>query len=228
MASLIDGAQGRRGWRVAVVGHGLLAGAIREVLGSSPRGGDGYVRAVPDISDLTGARVLDGQPTGSQQGQLLVTASDGWDCRAYDAVQAHCAEYRRSWLPVRTELGRTVIGPCYTPGVPGCVTCAELRRSLADEHYAARESVRQEHGRLADQPSPWLTISTARTVAAVTADEVIRSGQSSSGRTRCALLYVHLDTLAVSTHRFLPDPLCPICGALPDDTREAARIVLRA
>ena len=227
-ASLGDSAQGRRGWRVAVVGHGLLASAIREVLGTSPCGGDVYAHTVPDISDLTIARVLDGQSARSQEGQLLVTASDGWDCRAYEAIQAHCAEYRRSWLPVRTELGRTVIGPCYTPGMPGCLTCAELRRSLADELYAARESVRQEYSRLADQPSPWLTIITARTVAAVTAEEVIRSGQSSSGRTRCALLYVHLDTLVVSTHRFLPDPLCPICGALPDDTREAARIVLRS
>jgi ribosomal protein S12 methylthiotransferase accessory factor len=179
---------------------------------------------IPDLSDL---RHLVGDADGSRDGRLLVTASDGWDCRAYERIQALCAAHRTSWLPVRTELGQTVIGPIYTPGVAGCVTCAELRRSLADEQFAVRQSVRQRYVRLADQPSPWLTVLTARTVAAVTADEVIRSSLPRSGRTSCAMLYVDLETLAVGTHRFLPDPLCPVCGALPDDSREAARIVLR-
>ena len=196
---------------IAIVGQGLLASAIGEALSAS-----GY--AVTHPSELmTGA-----EGATADDGQLLVTATDGWDCRDYERVQAHCTAHRRSWLPVRTELGRTVIGPFYTPGVPGCLTCAELRRSLADEHFAVRESIRQENAQLADQPSPWLTALTARTVAAVTAGEVIRPVRS-----RCGLVYVHLDTLAVSEHRFLPDPLCPVCGALPDDSSEEAQIVLR-
>jgi ribosomal protein S12 methylthiotransferase accessory factor len=71
-----------------------------------------------------------------------------------------------------------------------------------------------------------LTTLTARTVAVLTADEV-QSMRSGSGRTRGALLYVDLETLAVSTHTFLPDPLCPVCGTLPPDSAEAARIVMR-
>jgi ribosomal protein S12 methylthiotransferase accessory factor len=83
--------------------------------------------------------------------------------------------------------------------------------------------VLEKYERLVDQPSAWLTHLTARTVAALTADEV-RPG---SGRTDGAVLYVDLESLAVSTHRFLPDPLCPVCGELPADSPEAARITLR-
>ncbi len=226
-ASPGDSAQLQRGWRVAVVGHGLLASAIREALATTRCGGEVYNGTVPDISDLPNLAGLTGEITGWQDSQLLVTASDGWDHRAYEPLQTHCTAYGRSWLPVCTELGRIVIGPGYTPGVPGCLACAKLRRSLADEQFAVRESMRYEHARLADQPSPWLTAITARTVAAVTAEEFMQRRRSQPGRTRSALLYVHLDTLAVSTHRFLPDPLCSVCGALPDDGPEAARIVLR-
>ena len=202
------GTRDTRDTPVAVVGHGLLATAISEALGAG-RFPD-HVRAddVGHLADL--------------DGHLLVTTSDGWDCRAYEQTQALCLAHGMSWLPVRTELGRTVIGPRYTPGVPGCVSCAELRRSLADDHYAVRQSVRDRYERLAEQPSPWLTALTARTVAAVTTAEVCQPEH-----TRGALHYVDLDTLAVSTHRFLPDPLCPVCGAVPADSPEAARVVLR-
>jgi ribosomal protein S12 methylthiotransferase accessory factor len=212
-ASHRDSAQALRGQRVAIVGHGLLATAISDALAG--------MSDVEDLADLVG------DPEGPRDGQLLVTANDGWDCRAYERIQALCVAHRWSWLPVHTELGRTVIGPLYTPGVAGCVTCAELRRSLADDHFAVRQSVRERYMKLADQPSPWLTVLTARTVAAVTADEAIRSAQSRSGRTSGALLYVDLATLAVSTHRFLPDPLCHVCGTLPADGPEGAHISLR-
>jgi len=222
-----DSAQVLRGLRVTIAGHGLLATVISETLSAGPCLGQVRAHDVAEMSSLSDLADLAGNAGRSPDSQLLVTVSDGWDCRAYERIQALCAVHRTSWLPVRTELGRTVIGPCYAPGVAGCVTCAELRRSLADEQFAARESVRQRYVRLAEQSSAWLTTLTARTVAALTAEEVIRSPRSRSARTRCALLYVDLGTLAVSTHRFLPDPLCPVCGTLPADSAEAVRIALR-
>jgi ribosomal protein S12 methylthiotransferase accessory factor len=41
------------------------------------------------------------------------------------------------------------------------------------------------------------------------------------------MVYIDLKTLRVTSHRFLPDPLCPDCGDLPADDAAAARIVLR-
>jgi ribosomal protein S12 methylthiotransferase accessory factor len=235
-ANHLDSAVSLRRQRVAVVGHGLLATAISESLGAYPCFDQVRAHDLAEISDLSDLGDLVGDVGPPDEGPVLVTASDGWDCGDYERIQVLCAAHGTSWLPLCTELGRTVIGPLYTPGEPGCAQCAELRRSLANEHSAARESLRHRYMQLADQPSSWLTAITARTVAAVTADVVIRSGRPrsghtrhapQSGHTRHALLYVDLDTLAVSTHRFLPDPLCPACGTLPMDSPEAARITLR-
>jgi ribosomal protein S12 methylthiotransferase accessory factor len=219
--------QSLHGQRVAIVGNGLLATAISESLSADPCIGQVGAHDLTGVSDFLELAEFAGDADPTQGGRVLVTASDGWDCRDYERIQALCAAHGTSWLPVRTELGRTVLGPFYTPGEPGCVQCAEQRRSLANEHYAARESVRQRYVQLTGQPSSWLTVAAAQTVAALTTDEVIRSGWPRSGRTRHALLYVDLDTLAVSTHRFLPDPLCPACGTLPADNPAAARITLR-
>jgi ribosomal protein S12 methylthiotransferase accessory factor len=196
---------------VAIVGQGLLAGAIRAALPSGSVATRTYA-AVGD-ADLCDAA-------------LLVTASDGWDCASHGRIQELCLANRLSWLPVWVELGRVVIGPLYTDGTAGCVSCAELRRSVADDHFAVRRSVRESHPRLADRPSPWLTELTARTVGALVADEVV-AARSRMGRTVCALVYVDLETLAVSTHTFLPDPLCPTCGAAPADDADRARIELQ-
>lgn len=212
--------------RVVIAGQGLLAAAISERLGAEPsldvgiRAGTVSSLDLKELTDLTG-------PAGSAPGgQVLITASDGWDCRGFEFIQEFCAAHGLSWLPVRTELGRTVLGPLHIPGETGCVRCAELRRSVADQHSAARDSLRQKYPRLADQPSPWLTAAAAGTIAALTADEVT-GPQWRSGRTHLALLYIAHDDLTVSTHPFLPDPLCSACGTLPDDSPEGVRIVLR-
>lgn len=205
----------KTGRRVVVAGGGLLATAIGEWLSAAPGLNVTRTDTAPGIGDL--ADLADDS--------VLITASDGWDCRGFERILALCTSHRMSWLPVYTELGRAVIGPLHAPGEVGCVQCAGMRRTVADEHSAARESLRQKYPQLADQPSPWLTTAAGRTVAALAADEVTGPGPR-SGRTCRALLYVALDTLAVTTHRFLPDPLCPACGTLPADGPDAARLTL--
>lgn len=204
--------------RVIIAGHGLLADSIIESL-AAIGGLDVTVRAC--------GRALPGDLGEPGDLGALITASDGWDRRDADRIQAHCAARRRPWLPVRTELGRVVIGPLDDPAEAGCARCADLRRRVADRYSAARDALPGKYPRLADQPSPWLTTAAARTVAALVTDEITALGFR-PGRTRRALLYVALDTLAVSTHPFLADPLCPACGTLPDDSKETARITLRA
>jgi ribosomal protein S12 methylthiotransferase accessory factor len=151
---------------------------------------------------------------------VLVVAADGWDTRRHPEVRQEARDRGVPWLPVRAELGRVVIGPVELPGAAGCVRCAESRRALARTHPAGHEAVLRRHGEaLADRPSSWLTTLAADVVAALVAEEV-----TAWSRTRNALLYVDLNTLGVTTHRFLPDPLCPGCGGLPPDT--AAPVVL--
>ncbi|GLZ31005.1 SagD family biosynthesis docking scaffold protein [Lentzea sp. NBRC 105346] len=94
-------------------------------------------------------------------------------------------------LPVREEPGRVVIGPST------CPVCFELRRSL-------------DH-----RPPVAPTALACDTVAALVADEI-----EALERTTDAVLFVDLASLRVTRHRFLPEPLCPRCGNLPDDGPE--------
>lgn len=143
---------------------------------------------------------------------VVIVASDGWDTDGYPAVRASGA----SWLPVRTELGRVVLGPLEVPGEAGCVACAAYRRRLARDHLDAYDAL---VGRLAGRPSSWLTPLACETVATLAADEALRASTRTS-RTRNALLIVNLADLSVSRHAFLPDPRCPVCGSLDPDPGE--------
>src|SRR5260370_40637368 len=163
--------------RVAVAGHGLLATAISESLGADPRVDSVRACDLADVSSAADLAGLLGTADRPGDGRVLVTASDGWDCRDYERIQALCAAGGTCWLPVRTELGAAVLGPWYVPREAGCVQCAELRRSLANEHYAARETVRRDHVEMMDQPSSWLTVLAARAVAAGAARRAGRSGR---------------------------------------------------
>ena len=39
---------------------------------------------------------------------------------------------------------------------------------------------------------------------------------------------MNLRTLSTSSHSFLPDPTCPMCSSLPNDTAELAQIRLQS
>lgn len=192
-----------------VVGSGRLADAVRS--------------ALTPVADLAkpGNRLASARPD-----RLLLAVSDGWQ-RDYAPVRVAAAADRAGWLPVRTELGYAVIGPTEVAGRPGCVDCAEARRQRIHPDRHCRAAVWQQHGQeLADRPSAWLTGLSADLIGALVTDEVQRLAGGGPPRTRQALLRVALASLAVTRHRFLPDPVCPTCGALPDDSPEQARIRL--
>jgi ribosomal protein S12 methylthiotransferase accessory factor len=136
---------------------------------------------------------------------ILVVVGDGWQTRPGAAP----------WLPVRVELGQAVIGPLVRPGIPGCPSCMDGRRRAARPDGAVRAAVLDTYG----GGSALLTGPALDTVAAL----VVRAVSAPrTGVFRC----VALDTLRVTTHRYLPDPLCPECGALPPDTAAAAVLEL--
>ena len=150
-------------------------------------------------------------------GALVVVATDSWDTSSYPTIRQTCREQGVPWLPVRAELGRVVIGPVELPDATGCGTCFELRRGRSRPNAEEHRLVFEQHAaRLTRQPSSWLTVLGCDTVSALVSDEVRRI-EDGRGRTRNAVLYVDLEHLAVTPHRFLPEPRCPDCGALPED-----------
>ncbi|MGR6919251.1 TOMM precursor leader peptide-binding protein [[Actinomadura] parvosata] len=164
--------------------------------------------------------------SGLEGATAVVAASDGWDLTPVPRARELASSLGCWLIPVRTELGRIVIGPAERQGLPGCAECGELRRSLARDDAAAYDAVRRQHGpTLAARPAPGLTALAIDLAAALVAEDAAADGLP---RSRNALVYIDLETLEVRVHRFLPDPRCEVCGRLPSDSEAAARLELPA
>lgn len=126
------------------------------------------------------------------------------------------------------SLDEGVVGPLVYPGKPGCSVCAQTRRFMA-------QSKSKEMANLLNGPpvpgdiarktrsSPSGLLHTAYLLVS----EAQRILQGSQANTEEHMYYINLKTLKSSRHFFLPDPLCPVCGRLPDDSSAAARISLQ-
>ncbi|MEV8632414.1 TOMM precursor leader peptide-binding protein [Streptosporangium sp. NPDC051023] len=173
----------------------------------------GEGRIADAIRGLRG--VLDGEWEGA-----LIVAGDTADLDLTEGPGI-------AWLPVRVELGTAIIGPAVTPGTPGCPACAATRRTRAREDSALRAEARKRYPERYAAPTPWLAAPAVDTVARLAVAEAGELLSGAPGRTSGAEIHVRLDTLSSAVHRFLPDPACPECGGLPDDSRRDARIELR-
>ncbi|MGH8885316.1 MAG: TOMM precursor leader peptide-binding protein [Egibacteraceae bacterium] len=160
---------------------------------------------------------------------VVVLAADGWDPGLHACLNAECLTRGIPWLPAYIEPGRAVIGPCALPGQRGCVACAQMRQRAARQDAEEFSQLAERcAGELAVPSRSWLTTSTAELIAALVAEEVDRIATvPGKARTRNTLVCLDLAGLRTSVHRFLADPLCPVCGDPPDDTEEAARIMVR-
>jgi ribosomal protein S12 methylthiotransferase accessory factor len=135
----------------------------------------------------------------------------------------------RPLLFVQVEPGAVTIGALTVPGERGCQLCL-LRRQDAARAVAA-EGERELWAALARGDTlpapPPLAASLVEAVAAVVTAECAALHQSQPAWTRGAVVAVDPFSLAVSRHRFLPDPVCPVCGDLPDDNPAAAALALQ-
>jgi ribosomal protein S12 methylthiotransferase accessory factor len=130
-----------------------------------------------------------------------------------DAVQRADEAPEPVTLAVHHSGGAVFIGPVTRPGVRGCARCAALRRRAvtADPHHSAVL-------RSAGDPPPSVAVDL---VARLVATDLAKLPGTGSFRR------VDLRTLAVSRHRFLPDPGCERCGDVPADDPAAATIAVR-
>lgn len=183
--------------------------------------GEGRLREVVATHLAADHRISCGLPDGpAEDSTAVVVVADAW---LEDSV-ALGPDGAAAVLPVSTELGHVIIGPLTRPGRPGCWMCARLRRSR--NHPERDLAVRRNQQALASRPSSWLTSFAADAVAALVHDEITALVAGAGPRTESSFLRVSLADLTVRTHRVLPDPLCPVCGELPEDTAEAAVLSL--
>jgi ribosomal protein S12 methylthiotransferase accessory factor len=175
---------------------------------------------------VTTDETVRGKPS-MESGPMMVVATDTTD--QLEVLWTRALRHGTAWLPVYAELDRVVIGPGVRPGEAGCVRCFDRRRSSASADPKARADLQTKHGlEISRSRSPLLVPLTAVMASSVAAEEVASWAAGIAGRTRQAAIMLNLATLAVSVHRFLPDPFCPLCGGLPEDSPEGARIVPRS
>ena len=65
-------------------------------------------------------------------------------------------------------------------------------------------------------------------MATLICNEVQRVLQGESSNLEERVFITNLRTLSNSSHFFLPDPSCPMCSSLPNDTSELAQIRLQS
>jgi ribosomal protein S12 methylthiotransferase accessory factor len=158
---------------------------------------------------------------------LVVAVSESADLPGMSAVRRACAASGVDWLSVSIESDRAYVGPVSGHGRPGCDICARRRRQAARKRAHQHETVRRHQPELDRTRSPLLSGFAVDLVAALTGATV--AGAARAGACPPAtFVAIDLAELAVSRHRFLPDPGCPECGGLPPDSPDGARILLRS
>lgn len=162
---------------------------------------------------------------------LFLSIHDTWQPRTQSILNRYSLQWRIPWLRAYVGWGQGVIGPCVFPWESGCMTCAETRQLAAREDAPHCIALNKYLSNACLQPSPhasWLTSFSQEILTALLVEEVTTFLKASEHvRTRNALITLQLDTCQLRLHRFLPDPRCPDCQLLPEDTAAAAMLTLQ-
>jgi ribosomal protein S12 methylthiotransferase accessory factor len=132
------------------------------------------------------------------------------------------------WLRGFISFGEGVIGPLVQPGKKGCSQCADIRRFMAGRDRSEMWELQQVLAEKSDMPrDAWASRTGLLQMSYLIGAEASRVLQGSPAYSDGRVLFVNLKTLKSSWHSFLPDPLCQICGSLPDDSSALAQISLK-
>ncbi|KFM99206.1 bacteriocin biosynthesis protein SagD [Bacillus clarus] len=134
------------------------------------------------------------------------------------------------WLRGFTSFGEGIIGPYVHPHKAGCSHCADGRRFIAGFDQKEMWELQRKYtiksndviGRDVCATQTGL-LQMCQLIHAET-EKIVTKGQSSL---ESELILLNLQTLQCNRHSFLPDPLCPVCSTLPDDTMAAAQLSLQ-
>ncbi|AOH56536.1 bacteriocin biosynthesis protein SagD [Peribacillus muralis] len=195
---------------VVVVGNGVLADHVHR-----------------DLSGTYQVKRLSDFAAGIPQATMVLILEDAWN----PAVHLKAEELLRSqeipWLRGFVSFGEGVVGPLVRPGISGCSQCADLRQLMAGrdrkEMWGIKKQLQDNGGIGRDAAASRIGLLQMSHLIGEEVSEVL-SGNPPRSEGRVAI--INLKTLNISWHSFLPDPLCPVCSQLPDDTMDRARISL--
>jgi ribosomal protein S12 methylthiotransferase accessory factor len=169
--------------------------------------------------------IMSGLPEAAD---LALVLQDAWNPSVHSMAEEIFQRTGIPWLGGFVSFGEGVVGPLVRPGRPGCSQCADFRRLMAGSDRKETWELQQRLASLGGMPHDiWasrlglfqmthLLVSETRTVL---------RGRPTRLEERAFL--INLTTLKSSCHFVLPDPLCPVCGQLPEDSSIKAQISLQ-
>jgi ribosomal protein S12 methylthiotransferase accessory factor len=139
-----------------------------------------------------------------------------------DELAARPREFAPGAVPVGLYGHHAVVGQVTPAGAPGCPQCLARRWQAVRAGYLRDALERGGETRATGTP-PWGAGFVVDALAALVA-EAGRRPRAEGGHTWVWLL--DLETLRVARFPLVPDGECPSCAVRPDDSADAARIVL--
>jgi ribosomal protein S12 methylthiotransferase accessory factor len=197
---------------VVVIGEGLLADFVY-----------GELSALYQVVRQTSLEA--GVPEAAD---LALVLHDAWHPSVHHNAEEVLQPTGIPWLRGFVSFGEGVVGPLVRPGTPGCSRCADFRRLMAGFDRKEMWELEQRLAVHGGMPrDAWASRTGLFQMAHLLIAEAQRVLQGRRAHSEESVFLINLKTLKSSRHFFLPDPLCPVCGRLPDDSPIAARITLR-
>ena len=197
---------------VLMVGEGVLADFVYEKLSAQ----------------YQVVRQIDFEEGIPEETGLALVLHDAWHPSVHHKAEEVLRPLGIPWLRGFVSFGEGVIGPLVRPNTPGCSQCADMRRLIAGydrkEMWELQRRMAVQGG---IQRDAWASRTGLLQMAHLIVTETQRVLEGSRARLEERLFLINLKTLKNSCHFFLPEPLCTVCGQLPDDSPTAARISLQ-
>lgn len=173
-------------------------------------------------------RQLDFEAGVPETADLVLVLHDGWHPYVHQKAEELLQPAGIPWLRGFISFGEGVIGPLVRPGTQGCSRCADMRRLMAGRERKEMRALQQRLAAHGGMPrDAWASRAGLLQVAHLLAEETRRGLQGKSVQSAGKVFLISLKTLESTLHLILPDPLCPVCSQLPDDSSTAAHISLR-
>lgn len=199
---------------VTVIGEGQLADLVIKQLSA-----DGRYRLFRQESMDSGEAAT---------GDLALVLNDAWDPSVHLAAEERFRQSGTPWLRGFVAFGEGIVGPLVRPEGQGCSQCADTRFLLAGsdrrESWGLQQMLASQGGIGRDA---WASRTGLLQMARLVAAEAVKVLEGGEPETESRMYLIDLRTMNSSSHFFLPDPLCPTCGRLPEDDEGTARIELQ-
>ncbi|WP_042461349.1 TOMM precursor leader peptide-binding protein [Neobacillus dielmonensis] len=165
----------------------------------------------------------------SDEIELALVLDDAWHPSIHQKAEERFRFSGIPWLRGFVSFGEGIIGPLVRQGTSGCSLCADKRRLIAGpdrvEMWLLQARMGTGAGGLRDA---WSSRSGMFHMAGLICDEVQKVLQGKPSSLEDSMFITNLRTLTNTSHFFLPDPLCPVCSPIPEDSPELARISLKS